>query len=1010
MSGAIPHPRHVYNMPSGVPFLQYLAEGLSAHYGDALQDALILLPTRRAVQGMRDALTDLAQSEGRGATLLPRMKPLADINPEEPPFEPGELIGEVAPAMPPMQRRFEMAKLVTAYHRRAADLPLDPATALALADPLLAIFDDAAMEEVTITDTDEWKNILSESALHFQHAATLYQIIEEYWPARLAEIGMIETQARKVKLLNLLTDSWREAPPRYPVIIAGSTGTLSATARLMACVAELPQGMVVLPGLQASTDQAWDTIDVQHPQYSLKSLLERMKMDRGDVIDWRKIVPSLQLKPTGDLPVTDLRRMVINEALVAVDKTSDWLGRIETLQRNHGDDIFNRAMDGLSLIEAPNDEDEAMSIALILRHALETPKRTAALVTPDQGLARRVQARLGRWGISVDMSQGEPLSQTPIGGLLLALLQLAHDPEGPVEISVVMHHPLCALTDDPNTWPDLEKAEFRGIRPHFTDATRPELVTKLYAAIAPLLELDGKAPASIWASALVSAAEAVSEGGRTIWAGLAGAQAGQLLTGLISHGAELPDTNSEGIIRLIHRMLQNTVVKQDSSNQARLSILGPLEARLIAPDVVILGGLNEGTWPASPSVDPFLSRSMRRAMSLSLPERRYGLSAHDFAELAANPCVYLTRSERNDSGPTVAARWVWRLQTLLAGALGEGAAKRLLQTGQTYLTAAQSLDYVAADAITPAEPPLPKPPVDKRWSYYRGKLQPAGEGRRISMTGVQTWIRDPYAIYAKHCLGLEGLDDLDMAQDARHFGTALHAAIETFLIENQGPYDISQSEILLDHIQTQFKEHHYAPEIIHHEMPRFNEIARQFLAWLKDRDMQGFEIVGQEVYANYTFATPPFRLTGVADLIERSPEGYAFIDFKTGVPSTNAVVTAGFDPQLPLAAFLAKNGAFKDQPKGETTQLGYLQLKGANKGFSEQIVTAPHYKSGKDAMTLAAEAEEILKQLITEFDTPETGYPSQPRVQYQNKYGDYDHLARRAEWRGIMSGDGEGDT
>jgi len=226
---------NVFNMPSGVAFLPSLAAGLRAE----LQDGLILLPTRRAVRAMGEAFVLAAQGDASLAALLPRMRPLADVNPEEPPFEPGELIGKVAPAIDPMQRRFELAQLVARYHERAADMPLDPATALAMADPLLSIMDDAAMEEVNFTSTQAWQDVTAEAAIHFQHAATLYKIIEEYWPQRLAEIKMMEAQARKVALLNLLTKTWIDNPPDYPVIIAGSTGTLKATARLMRCVAHL---------------------------------------------------------------------------------------------------------------------------------------------------------------------------------------------------------------------------------------------------------------------------------------------------------------------------------------------------------------------------------------------------------------------------------------------------------------------------------------------------------------------------------------------------------------------------------------------------------------------------------------------------------------------------------------------------------------------------------------------------------------------------------------------------
>ncbi|MEM9600911.1 MAG: double-strand break repair protein AddB, partial [Pseudomonadota bacterium] len=299
----------VYNMPSGVPFLRSLACGLQAHYGDDLQNGLILLPTRRAARALASAFVEQAADQGIDATILPRLRPLADVNPDEPPFEPGELAGRVRTGIDPVQRRFEIAKLVAEYHRRASDLPLDPAAALHMADPLIDILDDAAMEEVSIVDQAEWHRVCAEAAIHFQHAATLYRIIETYWPKRLDELRMMDPSERRVALLNALAGIWADHPPGYPVVIAGSTGTLKATARLMRVVANMPKGMVVLPGLQEELpDRVWDAIDARHPQNSLKGALETMGVTRDSVPIWPWVVGRQ------DQTLSKKRRRILAEA------------------------------------------------------------------------------------------------------------------------------------------------------------------------------------------------------------------------------------------------------------------------------------------------------------------------------------------------------------------------------------------------------------------------------------------------------------------------------------------------------------------------------------------------------------------------------------------------------------------------------------------------------------------------------------------------------------------------
>ena len=423
----------VFNMPSGVAFLPSLAKGLREIYGERLNDALILLPTRRAVRALGEAFVGES-----GASLLPRMRPLADINPEEPPFEPGELAGLVKPAIDPMQRRFEMARLIFHYHKAISDLPLDPAGALALADPLIAILDDAAMEEVDDLNITRLEEIQNFAAEHFQNAVELYKIIQTYWPQRLAELDLMEPMARRVALLNALTETWEQTPPKYPVIIAGSTGTLKASAKLMRCVSQLDDGMIVLPGLENLKTISWDKIGSQHPQNSLKQLIGTIGIEREDVRSWPDVPKSDTLES---------RRLIISEALVPVQDTGDWPARITAIRgaAKAGSEPFHEALDSLSVLEADNDEEEALAIALILRETLESPNKTAALVTPDPSLARRVKARLRRWHVNVDYSQGEPLEETFLGAWLAGLMELAQDPSSPVALAGIFKHRLTAL-------------------------------------------------------------------------------------------------------------------------------------------------------------------------------------------------------------------------------------------------------------------------------------------------------------------------------------------------------------------------------------------------------------------------------------------------------------------------------------------------------------------------------------------------------------------------------------
>lgn len=972
-------------MPSGAAFLPLLAEGLKAHFGEALQDALILLPTRRAVRELGEAFVGES-----GASLLPRMRPLADIDPDEPPFEPGYLTGLVQPAISGTQRRFELAKIVAHYHGSISDLPLDAAGLLSLTDPILAILDDAAMEEVSLESLKSLKDIEAFAAEHFQNAAVLYQIIQTYWPNRLAELGMMEPMARRVALLKALTELWTDRPPRHPVIIAGSTGTLRATAQLMRCVSHMPNGMIVLPGLdKVLPEKAWTSISTEHPQNSLKQLISTIGVSREEVPVW----------PWGATSAVDPltpRRLIISESLVPVDSTADWPERINSLRDRVQDrDIFEDALDGLSVVEARTDEEEALVCALIMRETLDHKTDTAALITPDPALARRVKARLRRWGVDVDYSQGEPLEETFLGGFLAGILRLSLDRLNPVDLAYICKHPLTALTNPAgqiqDEWRDLEKIKFRGTR----QANQGELplVQAIHVAMDPLLDISAVTTVPEFARALAQTAEALAatdelSGASRLWREDAGEKAASLIEELMEHGQLLGEMTLSEFVKLFCSLMRGRVVRPRYGTHPRLQILGPLEARMLQADRIILGGLNEGVWPAGLSAQPFLSRAMRESLGLSLPERRYGLAAHDFAALAANSSVWLTRSQRGDDGPKVASRWLWRLQTLVKGALGEVGAQSSLSPTKPYLAWARQLDHVRPEDVEIIDPPRPCPLPTDRWP----------RGRQLSITQFKVWVRDPYSIYARYILELKPLKELDEAIGPGEYGSAIHDGIEQFTRNFKADLSDKSIQHLSRHIEDALLKAGFDPAHMVKERVRIAQASTAVIAWMQSRREAGWEVAGIETFGRLKLADLNFSITGKSDLIEKCATGYAVIDYKTGAPASVAVVQAGFDPQLPLTAAMLAEGAFENLKPDMTEDLLYLRVKGAGNGTEEYFLTAPQAKKGYSGSEYAQEALTLVRNLITKFDSGDTPFLSQPRIQYTHDYGEYDDLARRGEW------------
>jgi len=749
------------------PFLDDLAAGLNAALAplgpEALADAVVLTPTRRAARELAESFLRVGATE---AVLLPQIRALGELDEGEPPFEPGDLSLDLPPAISPMRRRFELARLVS-DHADVLGRDLSAPAALELGDALAAFLESMQIEEIA-DPSAVYTLVEGELARHWEISARFLAIAVEAWPRRLKELGLIDVTERRTRLLRALSEQWTKTPPQRPLIAAGSTGTAPATAALLAVVARAPQGCVVLPGLDRDlAETAWERVADAHPQGALRRLLERSGVAREEVKVWRA--------PEGlaDQAKGRRRRRVVNEALRPAEATADWLRVIGDLREEGagaGRDPIAEGLDGLSIVTARTEEEAAATAALLLREALETTDRTAALVTPDAALARRVCAKLARWGVRVDSSAGSPLSAHPAGVLIGLTASAIADPLSPPTLLAILKHPRVrlGLTDDAlvHALRTLERRGLRGARPRTwadllarldqhpeAGALAASLQTALERAAAPFAR--GEADVGEAARALTLAMEQLGTDARgrfgDLWAGADGEAASGFLAELIEHGSAMPPCSAKSFAQLINALMATQTLRGGGASHPRLKILGALEARLIRADRLILAGLEEGVWPRPAEVDPFLSRPMRARMGLPTPERRIGLAAHDFAQAACAPEVVLIHSERRGGQPAVMSRWLWRLETLARGA---GLA---LPRRHEILAWARDLDAPLAEppeSLTPAPRPAPRPPVEVR-------------PIELPVTEVERLVRDPYAVYGRRILGLRRLDRPDERVEAR---------------------------------------------------------------------------------------------------------------------------------------------------------------------------------------------------------------------------------------------------
>jgi ATP-dependent helicase/nuclease subunit B len=939
----------LFGVDPGVDFPLALVQGFRARMQAVAPEtsarAVVYLNTAR----MRDRVHRAFLGAGPG--FIPRLRLVTDLA--------GDIAGNG------FQRRLELAQSVRSLLTRMPDLAPREA-AFSLADSLSSLFeemhgegvDSAVLETLSLGDhSGHW-----ERSLHFLRLVQTYlDPLSDPDPQSALRMAVMSTCA-----------IWAVSPPDHPVIVAGSTGSRGTTRLLMEAVARLPMGAVVLPGFDFDMPaSAWPHLSADHPQARFADLAAALGVPPDHMRRWADLAPP-----------DPARNRLVSLALRPAPVTDRWITEGPTL----GD--LRLALQNVTLIEAPGPREEAEAVAELMHQAQGLGLRVA-LITPDRDLSRRVAGALDRVQLRPDDSAGRPLSQTAPGRFLR---QVGHLLVGRVTadaLIALLKHPLCHSGPGRNThllrtrrldiWLRKKRLGFPDLTRLAAFATQEgdaDWLTWIGAALMP--PAGDIRPLTGWIAAHLDLVRHLARDESELWADVAGERARDFLERLLAaadHGGEMAVGD---YLAMLETYMAAETVRDTVETDRNLMIWGTLEARAQGADLVILGGLNEGTWPASAAPDPWLNRPMRKEAGLLLPERQIGLSAHDFQQAVAAPQVILTRAMRDADAETVPSRWLNRLVNLASGLTaqhGPQALARARAQGQEILhrVRAREADHAhLAPDITQRNPrPAPMPPENAR-------------PRRLRVTEIQTLIRDPFQIYARHVLGLQPLDSLRAEPDARDFGTALHHAMERFT--EQVPAGVLASiETYLGLVLTALRAEipDEAPRIL--ALARVLSAAPDLLDWHAE---QLAEAIQTEETVHWKLENPVFELSGRADRIDLlADDGVALFDYKSGQLPTKKV-QKHFDKQLVLLALMMRAGAFGKLGPREVRRAEFVKIASAFK-----TVAAPVAPADLD------QEEKRLLALLRSYLRPGQGFTARRAMKADRDNSDFDHLARRGEWQ-----------
>ncbi len=1035
----------LYTIPPDVAFLPALARAILA--GDLpvpggeppspldLVDWTIWLPTRRTARLLAAELMKAAPSD---AQVLARIHPLGDVDEDELALLNAagrDLIADLPPAIPPVVRHFLLAELVREWAEKDREWPLSalirihPGEALKMARALAKLIDAFAIENVPINALDDLLD--DDRPQHRLAARALLRHVRAEYGRRLEEHGYMDAAERRSRLIEAQAEHYRSSSPKAPVIAAGSTGTIPATALLLKVIAHLPLGCVILPGLDREMDEAsWRVLPEGHPQFGMKRLLEIIGAERREVED----LPGLE----GWRQSGGRARAVLLSEVMRPAETSDKWPEIVREKR----DVLLAGSNGLNILATDDRHEEARAIALLMRETLErtvedtfTGERrpcTAALITPDRALARHVREELMRWGIVVDDSAGLPLSDSPPGVFLKLFLDAALNGFVPEKLAPLAAHPfVCcglergeflerfvhlenAVLREVSSWPGIGKLEelvqrrqevvqaakthaHRAIRALKEDdwAAMLEVARGLSMLLADFAHMavgnDGRPqPFAVLLRSLFETAERLCTTGSgrcLLWEGETGEALAEAVSDLLDHADLGPKLTLQDLALYLLTELSGRPVRPPQKAEGRLFILGLLEARLVPADVKILGGLNEDIWPPAAEVDPFLNRPDKMRIKLPVPERRIGLTAHDFVQAAGNREVWLTWAKRVDQQPAVPSRWILRLEALLS-ALADKAA---CQPRVPLHVWARALDR-PKEGSHAIEPPCPRPPA---------RMRPVS----LSVTRVGLLMRTPYVFYAQQILGLEPLGDLHCRMGARELGTAIHAALERFMRAYSAPDLPDGAErALLSFLKEAFLSVADDEMRLHWWGPRLERMA----TWIveKERDWRkSLRRVHAEIEGRLEIPLEnggAFVLTARADRIDvLDDETVRILDFKTGQTPAKRPDSPSYDPQLDLEGAMALKGGFAEiGPVRGLKELAFVRLTGGVPPGKVETLSKPGEVNDR-----VQDALEGVARLMTAYARDDQPYLPVGFEDAKRFLAPFEHLSRWQEWRHRLAED-----
>lgn len=934
---------NIFHIPSDQNFLQNIIKGAKEKIDPSLfSKTIILLPSHRSCRELERIL--LSEYDD---VMIPKIIPIASLE-ESLSFEIFEDLNTIPKSITYTEAKFLLANLIKDKTR------IDDAKAsdhLNIAGGLMKLIMKFEKEDMPIYNID--KAFLGDHPIHIEKILNHLQVISSAWPKLLSKLNVVTPITRRNLFIKKLIKKWEELPPSYPIIIAGSTGTFRTTQMLLNSVSKLKNSFVILQGVDHLKNFEDTHFDETHPSFQLNLLLKDLQAQVRHIESWY---------------TESLTSSQYNFASILFKKEYTDIARSKISDQN------------IEYIECASLQEEANLISIKVRETLEFGHKNIGIISNNKSLRMRLKSTLELWNIDSECSDGIPITSTPQIKFIFSIFRVVHENFTPISLLTLLTNELNILDHESrNSVSKLEIKYLRGIRKYRNiseliqkaknngDHDITILLEKTANYLKPVFNILNSKSFKIQSllNILIQTSEDMSS--QEIWSGDIGEKVHEIIHLILQTIPEENKINLDEFEIILSEVFREYSVYSKLNINKRVSILSPIESRLLSFDYTILSGLNEKSWPETPEIDPWLSTAFYKQLKISSPHTAIGQSANDFLSLLNQDKLLITRSINDNNSPQIPSRWITKLELWFKAA---DILDKIKPTESSLKTFAKNLH--APESFVKYSAPSPKPEINLRPS-------------KLSVTQIEKLMRDPYSVYASKILKLKPLEKLDKMPDQLEFGNFIHATLDLFHKSSKNLEPQNYLDTILQ-IGNQLLADMISNPVIHKIwQPRFYKIA----AWVAEYEtnIRNTKTVETEVIYSMVIGKN-FTLTAKADRIEYDIQTntISVLDFKTGSIPTNEDVRKGFSPQLTLEALLIE----KNHQNAHVSDMIYIQLaSGKNLGHITKV-------QGNPVQIIDAAKKGILR-LIEQYGDIDTPYLVCPNVRKTPTYNDFEHLERLEE-------------